>query len=426
MFKENKKMILIALIDAFASQIYMQIFPQGFPISLSVAILPIYYFFDRKLNPRITAVYIGAIGLTFRTITRFAYYGGFAKAFLADFNFIYFDISYGLFFYYLYTKKIDLNNGKSNLTTWVGVVIFSDFMGNCIEYLSRYGLKDFVTTTAIGTLLLVAVIRAILGTAIVLLIRYYRMLIKKQEHEARYQQLLLLSSDLKSEIYYMRNNMEHIENVMTDAFYLYDKMEEIKTVDKKEKALSIAKDIHEIKKNYYRVIQGIEGIATDDSNDDSIKISDLTMILYTSMNKTIASNDYDIGLSFYVKSGEYIKDHYYLMSVLRNIVNNSIEAMSKQECKGIVTLIHREDEDEHVFIIKDNGPGIKEKDLKFVFDPGFSTKFNEATGSISRGIGLTLVKEIVERQFGGSINIESIFGKGTTFRIKIPRVNLNA
>jgi two-component system sensor histidine kinase YcbA len=50
-----------------------------------------------------------------------------------------------------------------------------------------------------------------------------------------------------------------------------------------------------------------------------------------------------------------------------------------------------------------------------IFQPGFSTKFNQYTGDIYRGIGLSHVKIIVGEQFGGNIKVVSEEGKGTIF-----------
>jgi len=44
----------------------------------------------------------------------------------------------------------------------------------------------------------------------------------------------------------------------------------------------------------------------------------------------------------------------------------------------------------------DDGPGISEKNLPRVFQHGFSTKFDQITGNIYRGVGLSGVKSVVE------------------------------
>ena len=93
-----KKMILIGLVDAIISGFYLKIFPFDYTINLAVAILPIYYYLDRRLVPAYTSLFIAGIGLLFRTVTGYYFYGSFANAFWADFNFLYFDLTYGVLF----------------------------------------------------------------------------------------------------------------------------------------------------------------------------------------------------------------------------------------------------------------------------------------------------------------------------------------
>lgn len=63
--------------------------------------------------------------------------------------------------------------------------------------------------------------------------------------------------------------------------------------------------------------------------------------------------------------------------------------------------------------ISDTGVGIPPQDLQNIFNRGFSTKLKDSHS----GVGLALVKEIVENDFAGKIQVESRVGGGSTFRI---------
>ncbi|MFX1514204.1 MAG: sensor histidine kinase, partial [Promethearchaeota archaeon] len=65
--------------------------------------------------------------------------------------------------------------------------------------------------------------------------------------------------------------------------------------------------------------------------------------------------------------------------------------------------------------IEDNGIGIRKDDLPRIFEPFFSTK-GAGKGT---GLGLPISQGIIEKH-KGSINIESIFGKGTIVTIRLP------
>ncbi|MCC8143803.1 MAG: HAMP domain-containing histidine kinase [Tannerellaceae bacterium] len=99
--------------------------------------------------------------------------------------------------------------------------------------------------------------------------------------------------------------------------------------------------------------------------------------------------------------------------VIENLVKNGVDAMEGQ---GEITF-HIEENDKLVKIdITDTGKGIPKSKFKTVFHPGYTTK---ARGW---GLGLSLVKRIVESYHGGKIYVKhSEIGKGTTFRIELPK-----
>ena len=66
--------------------------------------------------------------------------------------------------------------------------------------------------------------------------------------------------------------------------------------------------------------------------------------------------------------------------------------------------------------LSDDGKGIAHEDLHKVFEPFFTTK----RGKGGTGLGLNIVYNLVTQKYGGSIVCESLPGKGTVFKIKIP------
>ncbi len=107
------------------------------------------------------------------------------------------------------------------------------------------------------------------------------------------------------------------------------------------------------------------------------------------------------------------------MSVLRNIMNNSIEALSGQT-NGRIHMLVIEENDILRIKCQDNGSGISPEDQTYMFNPGFSTKYDETSGDANRGLGLTMVKDIVEEYFKGVLKVESSIGNGATFILEIP------
>ena len=77
-----------------------------------------------------------------------------------------------------------------------------------------------------------------------------------------------------------------------------------------------------------------------------------------------------------------------------------------------------EQEDAHLIGVRDNGRGIDPAHRERIFEPFQS--FGTARRSRGAGMGLAIVKKIVEKR-GGRIWVESELGKGAAFQIRLPR-----
>lgn len=107
-----------------------------------------------------------------------------------------------------------------------------------------------------------------------------------------------------------------------------------------------------------------------------------------------------------------------LTQVLGNVIRNAFEAIDK---KGRVTIKASATEDKVVIDVTDTGCGIAEKDQAIVFVGGKSTKRGVRRGPLENtGWGLTTARGVVD-DCGGSIDIKSTEGKGTTVSIALPR-----
>ena len=113
-----------------------------------------------------------------------------------------------------------------------------------------------------------------------------------------------------------------------------------------------------------------------------------------------------------------VEGYFKMMSIVRNLMVNAVEAT--KEKSGLIIVELDEINDEYILKFTDNGRGMSELQLESIFLPGFSTKFSEDTGKIQRGIGLSVVKEYVEDDFDGKISVSSKKGEGTVFTMKFP------
>ncbi len=105
-----------------------------------------------------------------------------------------------------------------------------------------------------------------------------------------------------------------------------------------------------------------------------------------------------------------------LQQVILNLINNAIDAMEKEGgTVDISTALSTRDQGMLLITVDDNGPGIPAHDLDRIFDPFFTTK---AVGK-GTGLGLSICYGII-RKMGGSIEVESRVGQGTSFFIRLP------
>jgi signal transduction histidine kinase len=118
------------------------------------------------------------------------------------------------------------------------------------------------------------------------------------------------------------------------------------------------------------------------------------------------------------RSEEVVFDPRSLRHVLQNLVNNAVKFTPPH---GSVVIRSVETQPGTVVEVSDSGIGIKAEDQPRLFE-----EFRQVDGSTSRGyegvgLGLALSKRLVELQ-GGHIWVESLPGRGSTFRFLIPRV----
>jgi signal transduction histidine kinase/CheY-like chemotaxis protein len=115
---------------------------------------------------------------------------------------------------------------------------------------------------------------------------------------------------------------------------------------------------------------------------------------------------------------ELLGDSFRLRQILYNLIGNAIKFTSK----GYVKLTLKTNEDEKgvqcTFEIMDTGIGIRQEDLEKIFN-----QFEQASSFVTRnfggtGLGLTIVKSLVEAQ-GGKLNVTSQAGHGSTFKVDI-------
>jgi PAS domain S-box-containing protein len=150
---------------------------------------------------------------------------------------------------------------------------------------------------------------------------------------------------------------------------------------------------------------------------DIMMPSDLLENLHSVMDKLTADKDLKLTSELDLNLPETLNgDSARLQQILVNLVNNAVKFT---ETGSIHVKLTKPDEQHWGIVVSDTGQGIPKEDLPHIFDT-----FRQVEGTTTRvhggfGLGLSIVKQLVTLM-GGTISVESEFGRGSTFSITLP------
>jgi signal transduction histidine kinase len=107
------------------------------------------------------------------------------------------------------------------------------------------------------------------------------------------------------------------------------------------------------------------------------------------------------------------------MTVAENLLSNAIKYTPKG---GTVIVTFRGQDDHLVLEVRDTGIGIAREDLPRIGEEFFRSKQARQSGSPGTGLGMTIVRSMVERM-SGDVDIQSDLGKGTAVTVRLPAVH---
>lgn len=226
------------------------------------------------------------------------------------------------------------------------------------------------------------------------------------DEEANREMISNISHDLKTPVTSIKGYAEGIMDGVADTPEKLDKY--VRTIYKKANdldrlinELTFYSGINENKIPYYFIDINISDYFDDWVNEISVDME----------SKNIELNyDNKIGGGVLISA-----DPVQLKKVVNNIVGNSVKYMDKEPGKLNIRLY--EDKDYAMVDIADNGKGIEEKDLPYIFERFYRTDASRNSAKGGSGIGLSIVKRIVE-DHGGSISAESEPGRGTVMHMQ--------
>lgn len=417
LINKNRLIANCALLVTLASVLFVHPFNQNFRFTLGVVVLSALLLHFPRLPIILTAILSGVGILATRiAIDIFIRSNDLMPALLQALPAFGYYLVFGVFLYFFKIRQ-----SVQDIPVILIKLGIADLLSNFIEFSIRNDLRLSDSAFILPTLAGVAIFRSMLAVYGYYCLRRYGDFILEDERSARYIQLTTVFAQLKAELYFLHKSLQEIEQVMEQSYLLYKQVDSTKAESAADKssiggrALKIARDIHEIKKDYYRVINGIENILSN-ANGKGVTLSEIFFIIEQSTTRFIRAKNTNVKISFIRKDDFVTEQHYQLVSILNNLIINAIEACSEE---GIIRIIQTRNEDYIVFRVEDNGIGINIEDKDIIFKPGYSTKYSELTGEMNTGLGLTHVRNIVE-SMDGKIELDTKLGKGIAFIVGIP------
>lgn len=408
--------LLLALLVAFFGQIYFRPFYTDFRFSLGVVAMGL---FCLLMPLRIRDYFVIALSiLGFRVLLATMTGLELSVAFESHYPSAIYYLCFGFLLHSLQLKEMT----KYPATIFI-YLLLADSFSNWLELMIRGDFGYDLIMSRGQSIYATALIRSVLTLISFFFIRFYPEIFEKEEEKRKLATWILNQSKLQGEVTFFKKSEEDIEKAMQKAHHLYQITKQHSyelpvTLELPRKTLSIARDVHEIKKDYRRMREALSSLVLEELPEQILKPQELLnylcddLIAYgASLNKQIIiSRDFSCDIPSH--------QTYHFISLVNNLVINAIEACEQQ---GIIMLQISEN-NAYIWIeVADNGPGIQIEEQSLIFEPGFSTKFDPQTGEMSTGIGLAQVHFIVHHIYKGKIELKSATDQGTTFKLIIPK-----
>ena len=146
-----------------------------------------------------------------------------------------------------------------------------------------------------------------------------------------------------------------------------------------------------------------------------MSFNDIAFIIESNAKRYIEERSKNIKFTILIKDNISINEYYIIFTILNNLITNAIDAI---EDKGTIKIIEEVNLDNVILSIMNDGEAIDNELIPFIFNPGFTTKFDDKTGKPSTGIGLSHVRNLID-ELNGAIKINSTTTE-TEFILNIP------
>lgn len=411
---------IAVMITVIMGQFYFNPFNSEFRITIGVIVLTFSLLYFRDISIITTSFVTGISVFVFRSLIFFIE--------TANTSLIIDKYLPAMFFYITFGIILTFFNVRQKIKypfVVFFILSFSDVLSNIVEIIIRSEFELLHINLIVTKLFLSGFIRGFISLVLYWTFHSMKNLALKEEKRKETENLFLLSSKIISEQFYLQKSMIDIENAMETSYSTYKTIKESDfgrtNPDISKKLINLANNIHEIKKDYRRIVLGLDSIIPDLKLKEIMSIKEVYDIIMETNKRYDKIIEKKICIQGNCNTDLETNLYLSITSIINNLINNSVDAIG---VGGKIIVDLYEDEENLIIKVEDNGIGIKEDDISYIFNPGFSTKYDKNTGKMSTGVGLNHVNNIATVLFKGEINVNSVNDLGTTFTIYIPISNL--
>ncbi|MGO3497722.1 MAG: ATP-binding protein [Staphylococcus equorum] len=179
-------------------------------------------------------------------------------------------------------------------------------------------------------------------------------------------------------------------------------------------------------KRLNRLVNELLSVARMDAEGLSVEKSVQPIdTLLNKMQQKYHSHAESLGLSINLNPNTHEQLWYYDLDRIEQVLTNLIDNATRYtETGDAITISYGESETENILYITDTGSGITPEHLQQVFERFYKVDSSRKRGKQGTGLGLFICRMIVD-EHGGSIDVKSKLGQGTTFIIKLPKLTDN-
>lgn len=150
-------------------------------------------------------------------------------------------------------------------------------------------------------------------------------------------------------------------------------------------------------------------------NTDNVNFSSLVESVLATMKLQFEKCQARVNFDLIGRTFTIIGDSIHLTNVVYNLLENALKYSKEPQ----INVVLQEDEETLQLSIEDNGMGISEEFLPKIFDKFFRVPTGNVHNIKGYGLGLSYVKNVVERHHG-TIEVNSRVGEGSTFILRLP------